>query len=488
MATPSKPPRVRIAPSPTGAPHVGTAYIALFNRAFAKKHGGQFILRIEDTDQDRSRPEYETAIFEALRWLGLEWDEGPDVGGPHGPYRQSERKNIYGEYAQTLIDKGAAYKCWCSAERLDALRREQMAAKAKLGYDKHCQEKLSDAEKAEREASGEPFVVRFAFPKTGEVRFQDLLRGEISVNCADLSDYVLLKSDGFPTYHLANIVDDHLMGITHVIRAEEWISSMPLHWMLYEAFGWERPVFCHMPLLRNSDKSKISKRKNPVSIDFYRTIGVMPDALLNFLALQGYSMPDEREIFSPAEFIEHFDLTRVTTSGPVFDLEKLRHINGENLRRHDPEQRKRLILDHLALWLDRLGEMATGRMQLLSDFSADFAYFSAWHVAVTKETFAPATKRLDAAKLADGLAEFREGIFNLQPHEWAAVPLDALIDGVIAKFEWSAKKDRTAFMQGVRLALSARTFTPPLGETLSAMERFTVVSRLDAAIAVLRQS
>src|SRR6185295_8259522 len=289
------PVRTRIAPSPTGDPHVGTAYVALFNLALARHDGGQFLLRIEDTDQQRSHPASERMIFEALRWLGLDWDEGPDVGGPHGPYRQSERSEIYRRHAAELVSKGAAYPCFCTPERLAALREEQKARKAAvMGYDGHCRH-LDHAEAARRRASGESHVIRLAMPETDSMVVTDLLRGEVRFERPQMDDQVLLKSDGFPTYHLANVVDDHLMLITHVVRAEEWLSSLPKHVQLYRSFGWEMPVFCHLPLLRNADRSKISKRKNPVSLNHYRRAGFFPEAMVNFLALMSFSMPDGRD-------------------------------------------------------------------------------------------------------------------------------------------------------------------------------------------------
>ena len=335
--------RTRIAPSPTGDPHVGTAYVALFNYALAKKHGGQFILRIEDTDRERSSAASEEMIFEALRWLGLQWDEGPDVGGPVGPYRQSDRTALYREHADLLVQRGAAYPCFCTRERLDALRAEQKAGKLNFGYDGRCRG-VSAGEAGERREAGEPHVIRLAMPDAGQVVVPDLLRGEIEFDNAQVDDQVLLKSDGFPTYHLANVVDDHLMGITHVIRAEEWLSSLPKHVRLYEGFGWEPPVFCHLPLLRNADRSKISKRKNPVSLNFYRRAGYLPEAMLNYLALMGWAMPDEREEFSLEEFVSEFTLERISLGGPVFDVEKLKWLNGKYLRRLEPRE----ILERLA--------------------------------------------------------------------------------------------------------------------------------------------
>jgi glutamyl-tRNA synthetase len=265
---PASPVRVRIAPSPTGDPHVGTAYIALFNKALAQKTGGKFILRIEDTDRARYVAGSEQMIFDALRWLGLGYDEGPDVGGQFAPYRQSERSEIYKRAADTLLARGEAYRCFCTAERLEAMRKEQMARKQPPGYDGAC--KLLDGEEIDAKMrAGAPCVVRLDVPKSGETSFEDGLRGKITFQNKEVDDQVLMKSDGLPTYHLANVVDDHEMGVTHVIRAEEWISSTPKHVLLYRAFGWDAPRFLHMPLLRNADKTKISKRKNPTSLIWY---------------------------------------------------------------------------------------------------------------------------------------------------------------------------------------------------------------------------
>ncbi|RUR37967.1 glutamate--tRNA ligase [Vreelandella populi] len=323
--------RTRIAPSPTGDPHVGTAYIALFNLCFARQHGGQFILRIEDTDRVRSTPESEQMILDSLRWLGLEWDEGPDVGGPHGPYRQSERGEIYAQYAQQLLDAGHAFKCYRTTEELDALRESRKEAGLQLAF-KPSDLALDDAEVARREQENWPYVVRMNVPSEGVCVVKDMLRGTIEVDWAQIDAQVLLKSDGMPTYHLANVVDDHLMGITHVLRGEEWINSAPKHQLLYEYFGWEMPELCHMPLLRNPDKSKLSKRKNPTSINYYRRMGFLPQAVTNYLGRMGWSMPDEREKFSLPDMMEEFDIQRVSLGGPVFDLEKLTWLNGVYIR------------------------------------------------------------------------------------------------------------------------------------------------------------
>ncbi|APX93999.1 glutamate--tRNA ligase [Halomonas sp. 1513] len=323
--------RTRIAPSPTGDPHVGTAYIALFNLCFARQHGGQFVLRIEDTDRVRSTAESEQMILDSLRWLGLDWDEGPDVGGPHGPYRQSERGEIYAEHAQRLLDAGHAFKCYRTSEELDELREARKAAGLQMAL-KPVDLALPDDEQARREQEGWPYVVRMQVPSEGTCVVNDMLRGEIEVDWAQVDAQILLKSDGMPTYHLANVVDDHLMGISHVLRGEEWINSAPKHQLLYEYFGWQMPQLCHMPLLRNPDKSKLSKRKNPTSINYYRRMGFLPQAVTNYLGRMGWSMPDDREKFSLDEMMASFDIQRVSLGGPVFDLDKLTWLNGVYIR------------------------------------------------------------------------------------------------------------------------------------------------------------
>ena len=328
--------RTRIAPSPTGDPHVGTAYMALFNWAFARAQGGEFLLRIEDTDQARSTTDSEQAIFDSLSWLGLDWDEGPDVGGPHGPYRQSERRDLYDEHIQRLLEAGHVFHCFCSRERLDEVGARQQAAKETTRYDGHCAG-LSLEEARARVAAGEAHVIRMRVPDAGDCVFTDLLRGEVSIPYAQVDMQVLIKADGMPTYHFAVVVDDHLMGITHILRGEEWINSVPKHKLLYEYLGWEMPTLVHLPLLRNPDQSKLSKRKNPTSVHYYRDEGYLPEALRNYLALMGWSMPDEREIFTLEDMVAAFDVNRISVRGPVFDLEKLDWMNGQYLRALTPE-------------------------------------------------------------------------------------------------------------------------------------------------------
>ena len=337
--------RVRIAPSPTGDPHVGTAYIGLFNYAFAKHNQGDFLLRIEDTDRTRFSGDSEQQIFDSMKWLGLNYDEGPDVGGDKGPYRQSERFHIYKEYAEKLVEKGEAYYCFCTSERLQKLRDRQVAMKQAPGYDGHCRNLTAEEVKSKLEA-GEAYVIRLRMPYEGETIVKDELRGNIIFENSKIDDQVLLKSDGFPTYHLANIVDDYLMGITHVIRAEEWIASTPKHIQLYKAFGWEEPKWYHMPLLRNADKTKISKRKNPVSLNYYREEGYLREGLLNFLALMGWSLGGDKEIFTLDEMIENFSFDRISLGGPVFDLVKLGWVNNHHMRLKNIDDLTKLALPY----------------------------------------------------------------------------------------------------------------------------------------------
>ncbi len=475
--------RTRVAPSPTGDPHVGTAYVALFNMAFAHKHGGQFVLRIEDTDQKRSRPESEAMIFEALAWLGISWDEGPDVGGPLGPYRQSERTEIYREHSERLVETGAAYACFCSKERLDAVRDEQRARKENPGYDGHCRS-LSTHEARARRGQGEAHVVRLRMPREGEAVVKDMLRGDIRIPHQQLDDQVLLKSDGYPTYHLANVVDDHLMGITHVIRAEEWISSLPKHFQLYEAFGWDRPLFCHLPLLRNADRSKISKRKNPVNLNHYRRSGFLPEAIVNYLALMGWAMPDERDEFGVPEFQEVLDLEGISLGGPVFDLEKLTWLNGKYLRGLTDEQLlERLRAEPLADdYLLRVIRLARERIDTLRDFVSYASFFftgevdydeAALHKLVPKKD-TPAETAKTLRKLLDDELDALD--------DWTPAAIEARVRAFGERREWKPKE----LFMALRVATTGRPATPPLFETMAVLGKEICRHRLRSAIAVLR--
>jgi glutamyl-tRNA synthetase len=382
--------RVRIAPSPTGDPHVGTAYIALFNLIFARHFGGDFILRIEDTDRTRSRPEYEKNIFDALKWCGIAWNEGPDVGGSHGPYRQSERTEIYREYAKILLERGFAYKDFATAAEL-AEMRELGRIGGRGGYDRRYRN-LSPEEIANRESEGQPYTIRLKVPLTGECAFEDAIKGRISFPWADVDDQVLLKSDGFPTYHLANVVDDHLMEITHVIRGDEWISSTPKHILLYEAFGWEPPKFFHMPLLLGTDGKKLSKRRNPTSIFFYRDCGYLPEALLNFLTLMGYRMSNDKEIYSLEEIIREFDFSRIGSSGAVFDIAKLDWLNQHYLINHIPQDK---LWDRIRTWgfsddfMLSLMPLCHTRIKTFGEFMELCQFFFINHLEYSSELLVP---------------------------------------------------------------------------------------------------
>jgi glutamyl-tRNA synthetase len=464
--------RVRIAPSPTGDPHVGTAYIALFNYVFAKKHGGKFILRIEDTDRARSTPDSEAAIMRALRWVGLGWDEGPDVGGPCGPYRQSERSEIYKTEVAKLVTSGAAYRCFCTTERLEKMRAETKG-KSFVGYDGLCRS-IERGESDKRAAAGEAFVIRLAMPKTGETAFVDRLRGEVRFDNTQIDDQILLKSDGFPTYHLANVVDDHLMGITHVIRAEEWLSSTPKHVELYKAFGWQAPEWIHMPLLRNADKSKISKRKNPVSLDYYRAAGFLPEALLNYLGTMGWSIAGDREEFTLAEMIEVFTFDRMSLGGPVFDLVKLSAMNADYLRALDDAA----VVARLREWrlgddyLRQLVPLVRQRMQRLDEFVPATEFFYSGDLDYTPVAKDLIPKNRTAKDVADCLLSFVEAL-DVQ-RDFSHTALEAATRVYAEKIAWDPKE---LFMV-VRMAATARKATPPLFETLAVLGRDLVRRRL----------
>ncbi len=391
--------RVRVAPSPTGDPHVGTAYVALINQVFARSQRGQFVLRIEDTDVARSTRASERMIIDALRWLGLDWDEGPDVGGNCGPYRQSERKEIYLAHAERLIAQGDAFRCFCTPERLEQLRAEQSARGENTGYDGRCLA-LDPAAAVRRAAAGEPHVVRMKVPREGVSRFTDVLRGVIEIPYAQIDMQVLIKADGYPTYHMAVVVDDHLMRISHILRGEDWISSVPKHVLLYQYFGWTPPVFCHLPLLRNPDRSKLSKRRNPTSINYYRRAGYLPEALINYLGRMGWSMPDDREMFGRDEMIEAFDLQRISLGGPVFDLAKLNWLNGQYIRRLSGHE----FLDRVRDWafredqLEQLVPLVQERTERLIDLVPLAGYLVGDRRPVTSADFAHKVLALDDVK------------------------------------------------------------------------------------------
>ncbi len=480
-----KPVRVRIAPSPTGEPHVGTAYIALFNRAFARSHGGKFVLRIEDTDQARSTRESELSIYASLRWLGLTWDEGPDVGGPFGPYRQSERTATYQEYGKKLLESGRAYRCFCTAERLAELRKKQMAEKSsRLGYDGFCRG-VAAAESKKRAEAGEVHVVRLLVPDPGETSFRDAIRQDVvTTKNGEIDDQILLKSDGFPTYHLANVVDDHLMEITHVIRAEEWIPSTPKHVLLYQAFGWEPPVFAHMPLLRNADKSKISKRKNPVSLRWYRAAGYLPPALLNFLALMGGGPKEgDVEIFGVDALETGFEIEKIKTTQPVFDLAKLEWMNGQYVQHLSPEafadalaDRARAAAEYLRPLLVHLGQ----RVKRTSEFDRWTETFFLTSLDYDAALLVP-KKGPDKARTLDLLNKVKKLLKDLEGP--TAASMEAAAREVAEK---DGQPPEVLFMT-LRVAVTGQTTSLPLFESMEMMGRDVAVARLDAAAGKLKQ-
>ena len=338
--------RVRFAPSPTGFVHVGSLRTALYNYLFARHHKGKLILRIEDTDQSRYVQGAVENLLAALKWAGLDYDEGPEKEGAFGPYFQSQRLDIYKKYVQELIDKEQAYPCFCSAERLDKMRAEQTAAGQDVKYDGLCRN-IPPAQAKER-MKNEQHVIRLKVPQEGETVVDDIIRGRVSFQSNLLDDQILIKSDGFPTYHLANVVDDHLMQISHVIRGEEWLPSTPKHILLYEAFGWQPPQFAHLPLLLNADRSKLSKRQGDVAVEDYRAKGILPEALLNFVALLGWNKGDDQEIFSLDELVESFSLERVNKAGAVFDLQKLEWMSGHYIRNISQEEYLQAGLEWMA--------------------------------------------------------------------------------------------------------------------------------------------
>ena len=416
--------RTRVAPSPTGDPHVGTAYVALVNYLFAKQHGGKFLLRIEDTDRARSTAASERVILDALGWLGLQWDEGPDVGGPSGPYRQSERLDIYSRYANELLESGRAFRCFCTPERLDSVRKEQQRAGVPPGYDGHCLH-LAPADVARELAANVPSVVRLVVPREGRVTIDDLLRDPIEFEWRTVDMQVLVKSDGWPTYHLANVVDDHLMGITHVMRGEEWISSAPKHLLLYRAFGWDMPALAHLPLLRNADRSKLSKRKNPTSILFYKRMGYLPEALANFLGLLSVPPVEGEEMMDMAAMIEHFTLEKISLGGPIFDTTKLDWLNGKYLRERLDDA---TFASRFRAWaadsvaFEELAPLARGRIERFSDLAPLCAFLLAGRLDVNVDL-------LRAGKLDD------------ESLRKAFVVALAAFDGLA---EWNAQSAQTA--------------------------------------------
>ena len=478
--------RVRFAPSPTGYMHVGGARTALFNFLFARHHNGRFILRIEDTDRTRFQPDALQEIFSSLEWLGLEWDEGPGGKGEVGPYVQSERADLYRRHASQLLDSGHAYRCFCTPERLESMRREQEQARlpGAGGYDRHCRA-LSSREVKNKLDAGEPHVVRLKVPDNRLVTFFDEIRGEITTRSDLLDDLVLLKSDGMPTYHLANVVDDHYMNISHVLRGDEWISSTPRHILLYEAFDWRLPVFAHLPVILSPEGGKLSKRRGAASVMDYREAGFLPEALLNFLALLGWAPGDDREIMSCREMIEAFSLERVSAKASVFDRQKLEWMNGQYLAQRDPETLLKPVLDawegkgwisdinprirEYALQVVRLLQPRSRKiLDLIEQAECFFRDPQEYEPKPARKHFRPEAK----PRLQLLLAEMK-GL-----NTFSAAELENIYRRVADEMDLSAGK----LIHPTRLAVSGVGHGPGLFELMETLGKETVSRRIEKAI------
>jgi len=480
--------RVRFAPSPTGYPHVGNIRTALFNWLFARHHGGVFILRIEDTDVERKVDGAVEAIQEGLQWLGLDWDEGPGRGGDYGPYFQSQRLETYRSVAQRLVEGSHAYLCYCSPQQLEEMRAEQVRRKQPPGYDRRCRN-LDSKDRAEREAQGIRPVVRFKTPLEGQTRFRDLLRGEVVFENSTLDDFVLLKSDGYPTYNFANVVDDHLMQISHVLRADEFVASTPRHTLLYHALGYQPPEFAHLPMILGPDHSKLSKRHGAVSVMEYQQQGYLPEVLANFLALLGWSLDDKTELLTLDELVKFFSLERVSRTAAVFNVDKLNWMNGVYLRRLTVEEFTRRAVPFLERGLPQIGgtlpaEYVSQIMPLVQErtktldelpelvgffFSDDTDYdISLLEQAVTKRQ--PGRDAEPVLRIA------WERLKGLDAFD--AVSLEALLRPLAKELEL-----KTGELFGLlRVATTGRTAAPPLFQTMAVLGRERCLGRIEAGL------
>ena len=478
--------RVRFAPSPTGDPHVGSLRTAIFNWLFARRAGGTFILRIEDTDQSRKVEGATERIMDALRWLGVDLDEGPEVGGDYGPYIQSQRLDHYHRAAHDLLARGAAYRCYCSPERLAEMRKRQADRKESTQYDRLCRG-LGDSERAEREASGEPSVVRFAMPTDGVTAVTDLLRGVVEFENRLIDDFVIIKSDGFPTYHLANVVDDHAMEITHVLRAEEWLPSTPRHLPMYDALGWQPPKLAHLPVILAPDRSKLSKRHGATSITEYRQKGYLPHAMVNFLALTGWSLNDKTEVLSVQELVESFSLAGVARSGALFDLDKLSWMNGEYIRRSSHRELADALLDFWRRYppqeiphlpdrdlLVRIVPIIQERLKTLADAAPLIPFFFTPAAEYRAEELIQ--KKMDHAGTKTALVH---ALRRLEATEaFDAATLEVLLRPLADELGIKVGQ----LLGSLRVALTGLRVSPPLFETIELLGRERTVTAVKAAI------
>jgi len=482
----TQPVRTRFAPSPTGYPHVGNIRTALFAWLFARHEGGKFIVRIEDTDMSRKVEGAVEAILNSLRWLSLDWDEGPEVGGDYGPYFQSQRLKFYQEAADKLISKGDAYYCYCSSDRLDEMRKEQMKRKQPPGYDRKCRN-LTGQQRSEYELQGITPVVRFKIPLEGQTTFTDLLRGEVTFENSTIDDFVLLKSDGYPTYHLANIVDDHLMQISHVLRAEEWLSSTPRHLLLYQAMRYEPPVFAHLPMLLGSDRSKLSKRHGAVSLTECSDKGYLPDAMLNFLALLGWSLDDKTDIMSRQELIDNFSLERVSRTAAIFNQEKLDWMNGVYIRNlsadgffeaakpylmQDKPAAKALIEDEK--YVRNILPLVHERTKTMDEIAGLISFF--FTDKLDYDASLLIGKKMTAESAVRALEESGKSLEPLETFD-----IETLENKLRPLAEELGLKAGQLFGT-LRVATTGRTVSPPLFETMSVLGKETCLTRIKAAL------
>lgn len=474
--------RTRFAPSPTGFVHVGNLYGAYLGYAYAKANKGKFILRIEDTDQSREVEGAIEAIYQALNWFGIEIDEGPRNGGPHGPYVQSQRLDLYQKYAEELIKNEKAYYCFCSAERLEKLRERQKKAGRPPMYDRHCRD-IPYKEAKNQVAKGEEAVIRMKIPADQTITVNDLVRGKIKFDSNLIDDQILLKADGFPTYHLAVVVDDHLMKISHVVRGEEWLSSFPKHKLLYQYFGWNMPHFFHNPLFRNPDGSKMSKRQGDVSVSWYRDEGFLPEALKNYMSLMGWSHPDEKEIFSKKEFLKYFDLKDVSPVAPVFDIEKLEWMNGVYIRKKPNSE----LAEILPLYLPKMTEeqirqavpLIKERIKRLSE-AKDLLEFVWTYSEYPVDLLL--SDNLDKQTAKKKLKKAREIIESRGIKK--TDQLQNKIVNLIKENNW----DTGEFFMVFRVAICSKKITPPILPALKLIGKEETLKRLDLALQKLKSA
>jgi glutamyl-tRNA synthetase len=477
--------RVRFAPSPTGAPHVGNIRTALFDYLWARHTGGKFILRIEDTDQAREIENGLELILESLRYLGLQWDEGPDVGGAYGPYRQSERLHIYREHAERLIEQGSAYYCYCTEARLERMRKEQQARGLQTRYDFHCRF-LSAEERAANERAGLPRVIRLAVPQEGRTRLRDFIHGDLTIANKDVDDQVLLKSDGFPTYHLAVVVDDHLMRISHVMRGDDWIPSFPKHVLLYQAFGWDIPPHGHVPNVLGADKKKLSKRHGATSVFQFKQEGFLPEAMLNFLALLGWSYDDKTELFTREQLIEHFTLDKIGHAPAIFDLNKLEWMNGWYIRQLPDDELARRLMPFFAraqLQADEataraLAPLVKERMKKLSDAVALADFFF-----VDELKYDP---RLLIGKGADaGAARAALRAAQQVLERYPAYTDEEKIEAELREAAEKLGQKNAQFFGALRVAVTGKTVSLPLMGSLRLLGADKTLNRIRRALLAL---